>query len=96
MIRLWVMGEAANQRAATAEEQAAMQGLLRACLEAGAVGLGGEVAFEEELEGAGAVEGDANGVPDDAGGPAGDLAQQHEVAGATGLDGRCGHGDRVR
>ena len=39
VIRLWVMGEAANQRAATAEEQAAMQGLLRACLEAGAVGL---------------------------------------------------------
>ncbi|MGA1675821.1 MAG: N-acyl-D-amino-acid deacylase family protein [Pseudomonadales bacterium] len=39
VIRLWVMGAAANQRAATAEEQTAMQALLRSCLEAGAVGL---------------------------------------------------------
>jgi N-acyl-D-aspartate/D-glutamate deacylase len=39
VIRLWVMGEAANQRAATAAEIAAMQDLLRHCLEAGAVGL---------------------------------------------------------
>ncbi|HEY1751231.1 MAG TPA: amidohydrolase family protein [Caulobacteraceae bacterium] len=39
VIRLWVMGEAANQRAATAAEIAAMQDLLRDCLGAGAVGL---------------------------------------------------------
>ncbi|MEE4302218.1 MAG: amidohydrolase family protein [Pseudomonadales bacterium] len=39
VIRLWVMGEAATQRAANAEEIAAMQDLLRQCLEAGAVGL---------------------------------------------------------
>jgi N-acyl-D-amino-acid deacylase len=39
VIRLWVMGEAANQRAATGAEIAAMQDLLRQCLDAGAVGL---------------------------------------------------------
>lgn len=39
VIRLWVMGEDANKRAATAAEQAGMQALLRKCLEAGAVGL---------------------------------------------------------
>jgi N-acyl-D-aspartate/D-glutamate deacylase len=39
VIRLWVMGAAANQRAATPAEIAAMQDLLRQCLEAGAVGL---------------------------------------------------------
>ena len=39
VIRLWVMGEAAQQRTATAEEIAAMQELLRECLAAGAVGL---------------------------------------------------------
>jgi N-acyl-D-aspartate/D-glutamate deacylase len=39
VIRLWVMGEAANQRAANADEIAAMQDLLRASLDAGAVGL---------------------------------------------------------
>lgn len=39
VIRLWVMGEAAQERAATPAEIAAMQGLLRECLEAGAVGL---------------------------------------------------------
>lgn len=39
VIRLWVMGEAATQRAATTEELSAMQGLLRECLEAGAIGL---------------------------------------------------------
>jgi N-acyl-D-aspartate/D-glutamate deacylase len=39
VIRLWVMGEAANQRAASAAEIAAMQDLLRQCLDAGAVGL---------------------------------------------------------
>lgn len=39
VLRLWVLGEAARERAATAEELAAMQDLLRQCLEAGAVGL---------------------------------------------------------
>ncbi|WP_337187152.1 amidohydrolase family protein [Phenylobacterium sp.] len=39
VIRLWVMGAAAQERAATADEIAAMQALLRECLEAGAVGL---------------------------------------------------------
>jgi N-acyl-D-aspartate/D-glutamate deacylase len=38
-IRMWVMGEDAQKRAATADEIRAMQDLLRACLEAGAVGL---------------------------------------------------------
>ncbi|TVS14803.1 MAG: amidohydrolase [Gammaproteobacteria bacterium] len=39
VIRLWVMGDAANERAANADEIAGMQELLRQCLEAGAVGL---------------------------------------------------------
>ena len=39
VIRLWVMGAAAQQRAATDAEIAAMQALLRTCLEAGAIGL---------------------------------------------------------
>ncbi|HEY6599587.1 MAG TPA: amidohydrolase family protein, partial [Pseudomonadales bacterium] len=39
VIRLWVMGAASQQRSATASEIAAMQTLLRECLEAGAVGL---------------------------------------------------------
>lgn len=39
VIRLWVMGPAAQERAATADEIAQMQDLLRECLEAGAVGL---------------------------------------------------------
>ena len=38
-IRLWAMGADANKRAAKPEELRAMQDLLRACLEAGAVGL---------------------------------------------------------
>lgn len=38
-IRMWVMGESAQQRAATTAEIRAMQDLLRTCLEAGAVGL---------------------------------------------------------
>lgn len=38
-LRLWVMGEEAQSRAATADEIRAMQDLLRECLEAGAVGL---------------------------------------------------------
>ena len=39
LIRVWVMGAAAQERAANPDEIAAMQGLLRECLEAGAVGL---------------------------------------------------------
>jgi N-acyl-D-aspartate/D-glutamate deacylase len=39
VIRLWVMGADANQRAAKPDEIAGMQELLRQCLEAGAVGL---------------------------------------------------------
>jgi N-acyl-D-aspartate/D-glutamate deacylase len=39
VIRLWVMGPAAQQRAATRDELVAMQKLLRECLDAGAVGL---------------------------------------------------------
>ena len=39
VIRLWVMGPAAQQRAATPDEIKAMQDLLRECLAAGAVGL---------------------------------------------------------
>jgi N-acyl-D-amino-acid deacylase len=39
VIRLWVMGAAATERAANAEELAAMQDLLAQCLDAGAVGL---------------------------------------------------------
>jgi N-acyl-D-aspartate/D-glutamate deacylase len=39
VIRLWVMGSAAQERAATPAEIAAMQDLLRECLDAGAVGL---------------------------------------------------------
>jgi N-acyl-D-aspartate/D-glutamate deacylase len=39
VIRLWIMGDAAQQRAATEAEKAAMQDLLRQCLAAGAVGL---------------------------------------------------------
>jgi N-acyl-D-amino-acid deacylase len=39
VIRLWVMGAAAQERAATPDEIAAMQDLLRECLEAGAIGL---------------------------------------------------------
>ena len=38
-LRLWAMGDAAQQRAATADEIRSMQNLLRECLEAGAVGL---------------------------------------------------------
>lgn len=39
VIRLWVMGPAAQERAATPDEIAKMQDLLRECLDAGAVGL---------------------------------------------------------
>lgn len=39
VIRMWAMGAAAQQRAATSDELRAMQDLLRECLEAGAAGL---------------------------------------------------------
>jgi len=39
VIRLWVMGPDAQERAATADEISAMQDMLRECLNAGAVGL---------------------------------------------------------
>ena len=39
VIRIWVMGAEAQQRAARPDEIAAMRGLLRECLQAGAVGL---------------------------------------------------------
>lgn len=39
VIRLWVMGAAAQERAATPDEIVGMQDLLRECLDAGAVGL---------------------------------------------------------
>jgi N-acyl-D-amino-acid deacylase len=39
VIRLWVMGPSSQERAATPDEIAAMQDLLRDCLKAGAVGL---------------------------------------------------------
>ena len=38
-LRMWVMGDDANKRAAKPDEIRAMQDLLRACLDAGAVGL---------------------------------------------------------
>lgn len=39
VLRLWVMGDAAMERTATPAEIAAMQALLRECLDAGAIGL---------------------------------------------------------
>jgi len=39
VLRLWVMGAASQQRAATPDETRQMQNLLRGCLDAGAVGL---------------------------------------------------------
>ncbi len=39
VLRLWVMGEASQQRGADRAEISAMQNLLRECLEAGAIGL---------------------------------------------------------
>ncbi|MGH6780930.1 MAG: amidohydrolase family protein, partial [Sphingomonadaceae bacterium] len=41
LIRLWVMGEAARERAATDEEIEQMQEALRECLRAGAIGMSG-------------------------------------------------------
>ena len=52
VIRLWVMGDAAQQRAATGDEIAAMQALLRTSLTEGAIGL--STSF---------VDGDAKGMP---------------------------------
>ena len=39
MLRLWVMGDAARERSATAEETLQMQDLLRQCIAAGALGM---------------------------------------------------------
>jgi len=39
VLRLWVMGEASQERAANPDEIAGMQALLRECLDAGAIGL---------------------------------------------------------
>lgn len=39
VLRLWVMGDAAMERTATADEITSMQALLRECLDAGAIGL---------------------------------------------------------
>jgi N-acyl-D-amino-acid deacylase len=51
-LRMWVMGEDAQHRAATADEIQAMQNLLRDCLEAGAVGLSTScVDFDDQLAG---------------------------------------------
>lgn len=50
-LRLWVMGDAADQRAATASECEQMQALLRSCLEAGAVGMSTSfVDFDEKMQ----------------------------------------------
>ncbi|MCX2979587.1 amidohydrolase [Halieaceae bacterium IMCC14734] len=50
-LRLWVMGAAADQRAATAAECEQMQDLLRSCLEAGAVGMSTSfVDFDEKMQ----------------------------------------------
>lgn len=49
-LRMWVMGEDAQSRAATADEIRAMQDVLRECLAAGAVGLSTSyVDFDENL-----------------------------------------------
>ncbi|MFT5693233.1 MAG: N-acyl-D-amino-acid deacylase [Oceanicoccus sp.] len=50
-LRLWVMGDAANQRIATQAEVEAMQELLRECLRAGAVGMSTSfVDFDEKMQ----------------------------------------------
>ncbi len=49
-LRMWVMGEEAQGRAATPDETRAMQQLLRECLEAGAIGLSTSyVDFDENM-----------------------------------------------
>ena len=51
VIRLWVMGEAAMERTATQAEIEGMQGVLRECLDAGAVGLSTSyVDMDEKLQ----------------------------------------------
>ena len=51
VIRLWVMGAAAMERTATPEEITAMQGVLRECLDAGAIGLSTSyVDMDEKLQ----------------------------------------------
>lgn len=51
VIRLWVMNDAATERTATDAEIAEMQGVLRECLEAGAVGLSTSyVDMDEKLQ----------------------------------------------
>jgi N-acyl-D-aspartate/D-glutamate deacylase len=51
VLRLWVMGEAAMQRTATPDEILAMQGVLRECLDAGAIGLSTSyVDMDEKLQ----------------------------------------------
>ncbi len=50
-LRLWVMGDAANQRIATGSEIEEMQTLLRECLQAGAVGMSTSfVDFDEKMQ----------------------------------------------
>lgn len=51
VLRLWVMGEQSMERSATNDEVAAMQQLLRECLDAGAVGLSSSfVDMDERLQ----------------------------------------------
>ena len=51
VLRLWVMGQAATERTATATETAEMQSLLRQCLDAGAIGLSTSfVDMDEKLQ----------------------------------------------
>jgi N-acyl-D-amino-acid deacylase len=50
-LRLWVMGDAADKRVATAEERRDMQELLRTCLREGAVGMSTSfVDFDEKMQ----------------------------------------------
>jgi N-acyl-D-aspartate/D-glutamate deacylase len=51
VLRLWVMGDASMERVATDDEITAMQKLLRACLDAGAIGLSTSfVDMDEKLQ----------------------------------------------
>ena len=51
VIRLWVMGDAAMERTATADEITGMQNVLRECLDAGAIGLSTSyVDMDEKLQ----------------------------------------------
>jgi N-acyl-D-amino-acid deacylase len=50
-LRLWVMGDAADQRSASADELLEMQALLRQCLHSGAVGMSTSfVDFDEKMQ----------------------------------------------